>query len=176
MNLIDKNDKHNRLKFASENLLHTESNIDLSETRKCKKYKEHLAYVEVSKKHRKLLSLDLDGTKFSCLDEIVEPELKLIDASLDEYQQDIEREKLLNAWTNDDLQVSIVEKTDKRTSVVTKNINNKVLQSVNRNYSEFKPRNNVLMNSLPLVQQSIKRPMDSNTKLKVKKKKKRVGF
>jgi len=176
LNLIDKNDKHNRLKFASENLLHTESNIDLSETRKCKKYKEHLAYVEVSKKHRKLLSLDLDGTKFSCLDEIVEPELKLIDASLDEYQQDIEREKLLNAWTNDDLQVSIVEKTDKRTSVVTKNINNKVLQSVNRNYSEFKPRNNVLMNSLPLVQQSIKRPMDSNTKLKVKKKKKRVGF
>ena len=70
-----------------------------------------------------MLSLDLDGTKFTSFDEIVEPESKLINASLDEDQQDIEREKLLNTWINNDLQVSIVEKTDKRTSVITENKN-----------------------------------------------------
>jgi len=175
LNLIDKNDKKNRLKYTPENLLHTERKIDCSKARISKKYKEHLAYVKVCNKNAKMLSLDLDGTKFTSFDEIVEPESKLINASLDEDQQDIEREKLLKAWTNNDLQVSIVEKTDKRTSVITENKNNKVLQSFNRNNSDFKPRN-VLSNNLPLIKQSIKRPMDSNTKSKVKKKKKRLGF
>ena len=176
MNLIDKNDKKNRLKYTPENLLYTERKIDCSKARISKKYKEHLAYVKVCNKNAKMLSLDLDGTKFTSFDEIVEPESKLINASLDEDQQDIEREKLLNTWINNDLQVSIVEKTDKRTSVVAENKINKVLQSFNRNNSDFKPRNNFLSNNLPLIKQSIKRPMDSNTKSKVKKKKKRLGF
>ena len=184
LNLFGENSNKNSLKYFPENILQPESKNSCSKAKPSTKYLEHILYVEVFEENKKKFSLGPDDTVFHPLDEVVEPRLKLIDTSLDEYQEDIEREKLLNAWTSDNMQIStikdltVVEKINNRSNIVSTSNNNKRLQSLNKNNGEFKPINNILNNNMTLKENSIKRPISSNTKLKAKKKKtkRKEGF